>query len=195
MNKKTKVLALCLALFTTMLMLVSCGSTTLRKLEPQEGVQKVELDGSCSLEVQDGVLRINFSSNLQNGAIVRFTVDDYQGKELAAIIEQAKQGNPEAFEALFNEFKNTAYGIGLRLLICPASIPIRRLPLVRWGIFFHINHFLLQLLALLALTPGIPQQKKSKSGQQYNARQQLQEKLPNTRIPFHAFPPALLLSP
>ncbi len=39
-----------------------------------------------------------------------------QGKELAAIIEQAKQGNPEAFEALFNEFKNTAYGIGLRLL-------------------------------------------------------------------------------
>ena len=61
MNKKTKVLALCLALFMTMLMLVSCGSTTLRKLEPQEGVQKVELDGSCSLEAQDGVLRINFS--------------------------------------------------------------------------------------------------------------------------------------
>lgn len=84
MNKKTKVLALCLALFMTMLMLVSCGSTTLRKLEPQEGVQKVELDGFCSLEVQDGVLRINFSGNLQNGAIVRFTVDDYQGKELAA---------------------------------------------------------------------------------------------------------------
>lgn len=85
MNKKTRILALCLMLALAAMLLVSCGSSSgLQRLEPKEGVEKVELSGSCTAEITGDTLRINFSSNLQNGAIVKFSVDSYEGKELAS---------------------------------------------------------------------------------------------------------------
>lgn len=85
MKKKTKILTLCLALLMAAMMLASCGGGgALKKLEPQEGVEKVKLTGACTVERDGNILRVNLTSNLQNGAIVKFTIDDYQGKELAA---------------------------------------------------------------------------------------------------------------
>ena len=85
MKKKYKIFALSLALLMAAMLLASCGGgSALKKLEPQEGVEKVQLNGSCAVQVTGDTLRIDFSSNLLNGAIVKFSVDDYEGKELAA---------------------------------------------------------------------------------------------------------------
>ncbi len=85
MKRKNRVLALCLALLLAAMMLASCGGgSALKRLEPQEGDEKVALTGSCTVEHTGSTLRVNLSSNLQSGAIVKFSVDDYEGKELAS---------------------------------------------------------------------------------------------------------------
>lgn len=85
MKKKKRIAALCLMLALAAMLLVSCGgSAGLKRLEPKEGVEKVKLEGSCTAKIMGDTLRIDFSSNLQEGAVVKFSVDSYEGKELAS---------------------------------------------------------------------------------------------------------------
>ena len=111
MKKKTRISALCLMLALAAMLLVSCGgSAGLKRLEPKEGVEKVKLEGSCTAEITGETLRINFSSNLQEGAVVKFSVDSYEGKELASKEYSVSGENIYAEFAIEPEWEGVLYG-------------------------------------------------------------------------------------
>ena len=84
MKSYAKYIALSLMAVLCFSLLAGCSSSsTVAKLEPQEGVVSIVLTGGCTAEVTDNMIKVTLQSNLMQGTVVRFTIDSYDGTELA----------------------------------------------------------------------------------------------------------------
>ncbi len=84
MNRRRKITLALAVLMAALFLLSGCGgSKPLTKFTPQEGVEPVVLTGAITAKVENGKITAYLTSNLEVGTVVRFTVDSYDGDELA----------------------------------------------------------------------------------------------------------------
>ncbi len=99
--------------------LAGCSSSnTLEKIEPQEGVETIVLEGTCSAEVGDDTIKVTLHSNLLEGTVVVFSIDTYDGTELASQIYSVSG------ETIYAEFErdDTYTGIVYASVVASPSI-------------------------------------------------------------------------
>lgn len=82
-KKRKYILAAVLAVFTLFLF-TACGTAQLQQPPVDSGVEAINLEGTCTVERVGDNLRVYCSSNVENGAVVKLTLDTYDGMELAS---------------------------------------------------------------------------------------------------------------
>lgn len=85
MKRSKKIFAASMLLVLTLVLFAGCGSSgPLVQKEPKESemANLVQMTGKCTAEVKDNKITVYFESNLQEGTIIRFSIDSYAGQML-----------------------------------------------------------------------------------------------------------------
>ncbi|MGI6664746.1 MAG: hypothetical protein ACOX3W_04970 [Christensenellaceae bacterium] len=83
-RKQKKITIISLLLVVLLLVSACGGNATLVQVQPDEGVERIVLTGTCTATVENGEILVSLDTNLMEGTIVQFSIDDYDGTQLAA---------------------------------------------------------------------------------------------------------------
>ena len=83
MHKMKKIL-LSFALLILAAGLCACGAASITKPIPDESAEIVKIDASCTMTRVGDKLKVSVSTNLMDGAVMKVTIDSYNGDQLAA---------------------------------------------------------------------------------------------------------------
>ena len=84
MKKSIKYTALFALIAVMILMICACGAKAVAKPETTQGAKTYEITGSATLEkLNDTTLRLHCTTNIAKDAIIAFSIDAYDGEQLA----------------------------------------------------------------------------------------------------------------
>lgn len=83
-TKKRKYIFAVVLAVVTLFLITACGSSQLQQPPPDSDATVITVEGTCTVERVGDNLRVYCSSNVENGAVVKLTLDTYDGVELAS---------------------------------------------------------------------------------------------------------------
>jgi len=109
MKKSLKYTAVLLLAALCLMLFAGCGEVQLIQPKADEGVTPIKLEGTCVLQ-KDSVIRVYTHSNLMDGAVVKFTLDSFNGVELASQTYTKKGDDIYAEFSIDPSWKGMIYG-------------------------------------------------------------------------------------
>ena len=84
MKKSIKYTALLALIAVMVLMICACGAKSVTKPAATQGAKTYEITGSATLEkLNDTTLRLHCTTNIAKDAVIAFSIDAYDGEQLA----------------------------------------------------------------------------------------------------------------
>jgi hypothetical protein len=111
MKKGIKYIAVLLFAAMSLILFSGCAGTVELKQPPVDsGVTAIEVKGTCTIEKTGSTIKVSGDSNLMDGVIVKFTVDSFNGVELASKTFTKSGDNGSAEFAIDPSWKGIVYG-------------------------------------------------------------------------------------